>query len=593
MMIESQNHKQKKQDQNLYFTGNWFIDVGILGFVNLMEKVYGWDLDTLQEKIAKEPEKVYYGYFPLGYLMYNSRIRTVINEINDIRTELKNGLQIKLRESQKKLDGLINERKKIETTKKPSELKSHDKKIVKEKGEIDRLKNEIDIREEEIFKKETSLKDELNQFRKNIENKISNITSNVEGSKKDISPLINEFELKLPKDHRNFFIYNSKNFKNNLYNSFIYLWHLLKEDYKALYNFTSKISSNKKKEGLTYEIRPDSTINPFLYSPIEFPNIGYTNLPKVSAINNALNLRYPLYLLLLSFGNSFQFIGDRNIMFYTNSLEGAYVINKKLVLYQEREMKKRRTEMFQITWRAIIDTLIEKKADFSLENMYIIEFSRIENLKLKDVEFIGIPKLQASILLDDMIRGALNNRVQFRSKNFKRNRSCWLLEEFIKGKPLYPIIFSHIKLVLNENENVNCNWYASLYSLIIDAKILEFKSRNKKGTLFSEDYFDNYQSLIKAIKEDIKITSYSASLINQISKNREEKSRLARELLDALKAKDKNIFLNILLKNINEEKELCANFHLNNWIFDKIVSNNISFEMYGLILVMNLLEVRR
>jgi hypothetical protein len=29
----------------LQFTGNWFIDAGILGFVNLMEEVYGWDLN--------------------------------------------------------------------------------------------------------------------------------------------------------------------------------------------------------------------------------------------------------------------------------------------------------------------------------------------------------------------------------------------------------------------------------------------------------------------------------------------------------------------------------------------------------------------
>ncbi len=27
----------------LEFTGNWFVDAGILGFVNLMEEVYGWD----------------------------------------------------------------------------------------------------------------------------------------------------------------------------------------------------------------------------------------------------------------------------------------------------------------------------------------------------------------------------------------------------------------------------------------------------------------------------------------------------------------------------------------------------------------------
>jgi len=33
--------------QELRFTGNWFIDAGILGFVNLMEEVYGWDLKKI------------------------------------------------------------------------------------------------------------------------------------------------------------------------------------------------------------------------------------------------------------------------------------------------------------------------------------------------------------------------------------------------------------------------------------------------------------------------------------------------------------------------------------------------------------------
>lgn len=32
-------------EDNLHFTGNWFIDAGILGFVNLMEEVYGWELE--------------------------------------------------------------------------------------------------------------------------------------------------------------------------------------------------------------------------------------------------------------------------------------------------------------------------------------------------------------------------------------------------------------------------------------------------------------------------------------------------------------------------------------------------------------------
>ena len=52
----------------LKFTGNWFIDAGILGFVNLMEKVYGWDLYTLQKKIEENEKLIYYGYFPIAYV---------------------------------------------------------------------------------------------------------------------------------------------------------------------------------------------------------------------------------------------------------------------------------------------------------------------------------------------------------------------------------------------------------------------------------------------------------------------------------------------------------------------------------------------
>lgn len=61
--VREQNEDFKKLD-GLQFTGNWFIDAGILGFVNLMEEVYGWDLEELQEFILREPEKVYFGYFP-------------------------------------------------------------------------------------------------------------------------------------------------------------------------------------------------------------------------------------------------------------------------------------------------------------------------------------------------------------------------------------------------------------------------------------------------------------------------------------------------------------------------------------------------
>lgn len=51
--------------QELHFTGNWFIDAGILGFVNLMEEVYGWELEELQKRIKYHPKEVYYGSSPI------------------------------------------------------------------------------------------------------------------------------------------------------------------------------------------------------------------------------------------------------------------------------------------------------------------------------------------------------------------------------------------------------------------------------------------------------------------------------------------------------------------------------------------------
>ena len=61
--VKTQEKTQSTSKELLEFTGNWFIDAGILGFVKLMEEVYDWDLKELQERIRKEPKKVYYGYF--------------------------------------------------------------------------------------------------------------------------------------------------------------------------------------------------------------------------------------------------------------------------------------------------------------------------------------------------------------------------------------------------------------------------------------------------------------------------------------------------------------------------------------------------
>ena len=77
----------------LQFTGNWFIDAGILGFVNLMEEVYGWDLEELQVRIKKNTKLVYYWYFPIAFVYYNNKlrgktVRSIPNPPRDFESEI-------------------------------------------------------------------------------------------------------------------------------------------------------------------------------------------------------------------------------------------------------------------------------------------------------------------------------------------------------------------------------------------------------------------------------------------------------------------------------------------------------------------------
>ena len=219
--------------------------------------------------------------------------------------------------------------------------------------------------------------------------------------------------------------------------------------------------------------------------------------------------------------------------------------------------------------------------------MYLIEFAGIENQKLKDVEYISIPRLQASILLDDTIRDELNIYIRYGNKNSEKT---WLLEEFIKGKPLYPIILNYINSVLNQGEDVFSIRRSSLYSLIVESKILEFKAKHSTNNLFSSEYFDNYKALVGEIKNEARSSLFYAGFINQISADENVRRNMGRELLEALRAKNKIIFLNILLKNINESSNIGAIESFMDWIFNRIIVNNISWEMYALLLIANLIS---
>lgn len=84
-----------REESGLEFTGNWFIDSGILGFVRLLEDIYGIDLHEIRE-MARRREILYFGLFPFAYICSEinrkatDHSRVPEDLINEFRFELLN-----------------------------------------------------------------------------------------------------------------------------------------------------------------------------------------------------------------------------------------------------------------------------------------------------------------------------------------------------------------------------------------------------------------------------------------------------------------------------------------------------------------------
>jgi len=613
----------ENMQNQLAFTGNWFIDAGILGFVNLMEEVYGWDLNELQNRINKEPEKVYYGYFPFAYL-YKLLGRT--QEVNpELIKKLDKELKDKIFKNSQELfdfmwfsficalfkdawvknkleliykDHAYNKNKKLKKQFNYKNTQVYLQKIGEREKLIITILNEHRDEIKEILKS----KKELKKFEYENLEKLVNYDGDVSKELKRSIELLKEkhYDIMnfLEDEWENNVVKQQKLTKkeslfyripidNSFYKNFLF-FHLNKGNLEQKSSFYNMICFNPNEEEMLKRI--DKTVNKFLLSEEKFSNVNYTKLSTEPLKKQFDYLFVYLICFIYAFEN-YRNIG--NVFFYSNDLEFSYRINNRVKVYKKKLEDKRDSNLiFRITWQQIINSLVEHKSSWSLENMYIISYQKLDNKTQENIKYIGIPKLQASIIIDDTIRENLNNGIQFRNNNFE-NRFCWLLEEFIKGKPLYPIILNHVNLVINNETNLS--YRTAIYSLITEANILYFRSENEKpnSSIFSENYFNNYKGLVQDIKEDVRRTSYCASLIKKISNDENKKARIARELISALKAKDKNLFLNILLKNLNENKELTANDNFNRWLMEKIVENDVCFEIYGLILVMNLIGGRK
>ncbi|MGB9831563.1 MAG: hypothetical protein ACPLSP_05780, partial [Fervidicoccus fontis] len=378
MIKNMQQASTLQESSTLQFTGNWFIDAGILGFVNLMEEVYGWDLDKLRNMLKEKPEIVYYGYFPIAYVHYNK------NQSNPFLGE-------------------------------------------------EKLPNFTSTSKEKIF-----------------ENAWSFIESQYKAKNKERIDLKASGKFYMFKD----FLFFQPKWNKEEKNSFMKILGL--KDIESNDNVLKHI---------------DKTINKFLPSVDKFSNLFYTG----SFITSETLLAFHPYSLVFILSFPLAFI--RNVLpgdlfFYSPDLEFTYKINRKLSILLKR--LKDKSGLIRITWKTVIDSAIETQSLWTLENMYLIRYKLGKNQNIIDAEYVGIPKIQASVIIDEVIRENLNRSVQLKENKY------WLLEEFVKGKSLYPIALNYINEVLNSKNYKSFYYFSMLYSLIVDSKILEFRESKER-----------------------------------------------------------------------------------------------------------------
>ena len=533
--IETKYDNLNNRNSFLEFTGNWFIDAGILGFVNLMEEVYKYDLNNIiNYDFSKENfYKAYFLYYIKNVSTNWIRRQTLIKEVNE---EIKENFNHR----KKQIINYINNLN--------LECKSNSREKIRE--EILNLNTLI----------KEKIKESFSEFNRVLKKVFSNNKKIILQKLDEIGIIFNE-----PFFQNLNFANPGKNKKGN--------------EKEVLRSFEDMIFEYKIKGELT-EDAFDKTISKFIFSEKEFPNILYSKIQTIKDLDKIVGKNSIMYMLC--FPIAFNKVFDKFIFFYSNDLRFCYYINKKIKIFIEK-VKDKKINIFNITWKAIIDTLIEYKSEFSLENMYLIEYESIQQQELKNVKYLGIPKLQAQVLLDDHIRNALNQYIVIH-KASKNTIKKWILEEFISGKPLYPLAFQHIKTCLTNDINVN---YFVFYSSLLDAAILEFKEKQKERrttTLFSNEFLKgSYREIVQEVKREFSIAYYyTTQEIPKYFGNYDERKRFTYLLLDALHSQSKTEFLYILLKKLNTEKIIHK--PALNWIFGKIIKNNISWKEYALLL---------
>lgn len=555
-----------KQGYNLSFTGNWFIDAGVLGFVNLMEEVYGdaWQnsnetfLNILVKKSSSSDEIKGLFIYAFWYKTIRDTVLRWIGKDNFKKKILKNKYNIKAEELTENIKKKVSE----------SIYSWHSKKTsgMDNRNDFYSLLREFNNYLKGVLEKNYSpYKDALKKIyasnKKNILENLNTIGIIAYNSFFTNLSFFNPASNKFGKEKEVFDKFD--NFLNNYF---------VRDD-----RFASDLF--------------DKSLSPFVYSASDFKNQLYGKPQTLKSIERAFGINPAYYIL--SFPLAFLWMKGKYYMFYAQDLRFTYSVNKRLKDLIQRSIKNGRSSVFEITWNIIIDKINEYKAISSLENMYIVEYSDITNQQINNVEYIGISKLQASLIIDDHIREYLNKSIPTPKKVKNKTIWVWLLEEFIKDKSLMPHIVNYIhgKILENWNDSEkNISKYTLITSLAVDAEIKKMKSRVYGERIFDTDFFSSYKNVVDNVKNTIS-TMYLGQKAMQNIMEKDDKTKMAISLLGYIKSRNKYGFVNLLLKYITgrtaqstESKGLLVNY-----LFNNVLSNTTCWENYALSIVIGII----
>lgn len=541
--VMQENTENKKGA--LEFTGNWFIDAGILGFVNLMEEVYGWDLnaeENNQFKLNFSNSEIE-GRFMFAF-WYKILLQTSIGWVK------KDNFKDKELE---KLHGITSGEIKHNVE------KNLEKSLSKEKENIISV---IDFcNKEEIKEKVISINNKIKSILENefIEYK-DLLRKKYSSNKKTIIENLNEVGfIAYSWFFTNLSVFNpgtnKKGNEEKILDSFI----------KLVDDFIVREKKDLPKDVL------DKGLSPFTYSAEDFHNEFYGKPSTLTFLSYSCPLN-PV-IILLSFPWAFK-NPSKNVFFYTPFLSSTYHINKKVAHLLENIGVNKRGSIFEKCFQTVMDSLHEEKALFALESLYILEFSHIENQQIKNVEYLGISKLNAKILFDNNLRKSINKSLLISSKQYNL-----LIESVIQEKPLFPIVLSHVYAAVN-NPNTYLSVDTSFYSLMIDANK---QNLNDTKLHFNPIFFKNYPELNEQIKKDVNHCSFAGNALRDLMDlNNETKLH---ETLSLIQNKNKCLFLDSILRVVLEAKNEKKRIIITNFLMNKIINNEHSWEKYALAII--------